>query len=143
MASRSSLKRAPEVAVDVQWSPSADEAIFCVALLARDADGVVRPEETRLIVNRLSGERKRMGQDGELATVALLASSLRKDGLDRTLETLRHALGSPVAHRQAIRLAFEVALADRDLDPRESMRIAQMADLFGLDEAHLRAVLGD
>ncbi len=115
--------------------------MLCIAILARDADGVVRPEETEFIRSALKPQLARMRGEDEMATVALLARSLRSDGMASTLRTLRDALGGPEQCRDAVRFAFEVALADQDLDPRETEHVERMGEHFGLAEHELAAIL--
>ncbi len=121
------------------WSPDADQALLCVALLARDADGVVHPDETRFIAERLHAPKERLGLEGELAAVGMLARALRTTGLEGTVAMLRKAL-EPRAN-EAVELAFRVALSDQDLDPRETALVEMMAAQFGLGPDALQAIL--
>ena len=121
---------------------SYDQTVLMLGVLAASADGVLGPEESRVIAQRLAPHLERLGDDGQEAALVMLSDLLETIGMERTLLTLRSHLPFPKDRADAVRLAVSVAFADGRIAPREAAHIAWLADLLGLDEAQLRRALG-
>src|SRR5687768_7081049 len=74
------------------WPSTQDEALLAVAILARDADGLVRPEELRFFAEHLSPGLHRMDGEARAAVAASLAELLESKGLKGALLQIRQAL---------------------------------------------------
>jgi uncharacterized tellurite resistance protein B-like protein len=123
----------------VPWRPQPDEALLCVAILSRDADGSVAPEEAEFISERLAASLERMGFGGQMDVVASLDLTLKGQGLDATLALLRSCL-RPEQLPEAVELAIGVAWSDRDLHAREVEHVQHVAAAFGVDQGSLARV---
>jgi tellurite resistance protein len=114
-----------------------EEAPLMLALLVAGADGRADAREAQILAAFARSHAVRPQPSRRLAE--LLAAL----GLDRTVHAVAGSLPTPTERRDALRLALDVAFSDGRLATGEADRVAHVADALGLDEADLRALLGD